>query len=1181
MKNTLSAILAVALLTTAGYIFYPKKDQNTRSAVDPGSSAQETVAEVEAVLVDPNPTPAPKKEPEKAPHRADQKPFQASPEPVLEVKPAHFSGVALPPQTAKPRPYAKPTLPATYWAKKYTRGDARQWTKEWHNGIYTSWFNGDSEEVAKGYITTWGPLGIRTYMHDTSWNHYKAFVARMPDILKTSAGEPYINAFEVIDVLPGSPAENLLRPGDLIVGMQNGLLRPAQAVDTPIEYQFQNERSLALYAGMKLDEAEGQGKISFRVLRNPRTINKPSGAWNTLAEHKFSHHGNKTVEPQSIAIPAGHEVRLVVNDGGNGIGSDGLQWEQVYLEGPEKRMPLHELKGISHKVGWGKAAFDPETASWSGHAVSEIRFTAPDGNWKLSYIPKPAPGATIIAKVESRRPLTFPSELLAQVQKIEFPIEKIGTFNESLPGSCTKTANIIAQQAEWLAIQQQDDGSWQRPQGYTSNHYDTAWAGLGLMATGDKRYDSNIKKAAHFLSFNAKPDGWAVPSASVTIFLSEYWLRYRDDEILPALSAWVNCLLTESLTGDFTAGHGHNPGYRGTGVSTGGSHTAAALAVAEKTPIHFDTTLLDRILYRVQELAPDGHVPYGRSRDYTDFKPAVESSATYSGRHGPYLTASLLHGGPKLFTENCTAMYAQGAKGGSDQGHATETLSTQWAFIAMAASDLEAYRAHLSALRWKIAMRRCFNGGFCQSAFKLEYAGGESLLDYAIRSGSWLVALCAEKQNLAITGAPEYRTKTLTDVPPIQHVDAVLHASYYRDWGIADAVLADKSPASLKKAVKELTAIQHDPKLREKLLTLIKEQASPVAKDIMAIDGIDTRLKAYLVEMLFGFDIRVDALQVENKPGEYELKFTQQFPLAGFELKLDDLNDAHCAAKGTITLTATDGIQLGQTSLPVSADSGVRWNNWHTKESSTTLKGPVGQPFKITADFSYEIAGIPVNYQREILFNQGEDYGNGEKQRKVINDRRVWVPGTLSQDHARWNISFELSSGQQIAAATQGNEILVHEGDKKWISPTDRSLQAGTVGEFCYTSGWQRFESRVPEFRIKNEPEALNISAIQQGSNKADQSILEGTTGSFELDKNTPLTVLFPESVTIRAFDLRMKDVNFIRVEAKDEKGWHTIHVGNPSQLIKRPVQRQTKELRIHLDQVKGKPVLEMLRMYQ
>ena len=67
----------------------------------------------------------------------------------------------------------------------------------------------------------------------------------------------------------------------------------------------------------------------------------------------------------------------------------------------------------------------------------------------------------------------------------------------SWTGKGVKSANTVTMMAAWLERQQQSDGSWPRPRGgYTQNHYDTSWAALALMATGDRQFDLNIRKAA-------------------------------------------------------------------------------------------------------------------------------------------------------------------------------------------------------------------------------------------------------------------------------------------------------------------------------------------------------------------------------------------------------------------------------------------------------------------------------------------------------------------------------------------------------------------------------------------------------------------------------------------------------------------------------------------------------------
>jgi hypothetical protein len=1191
MKQALLPFLFVLVLLGAAYVV---KMQTSPDAVDRGDVPLPRSEKTESADAEESVKSVAKKTPQisgsgdsvasSAQDASKKKGSQAFKASVLP----RYSRVSLPPQATRPTNYAKPTLNVAYWKKQYAGEPikAKEWTKAWNGGFWTSWFNGKSEEVAKKYITTIGPLGLRVYMHDKTWTKESAFIERAPEVLKDSTGQLLVNALEVVDVLPGSPSEGHLKPGDLIVAIDGKSLISATNLEISPALKHQGARSLGVHTGWLLDQAEGRGRIQLKILRDAKIARQPSGEWSLATEQAFKHAKLKAPHPFEVKVQGGLEVKLVVTDGGNGNGSDGFCWKDVRLKGGGKTIPVSALKITNAQVGYGRLKKTENETLWEMHAPSVLQFDVPKGSWTMEAEAVPRGGATVVAQVQVRKKPTVSRELLRQVKTVSFPIVKMGSFTKGFPEKDVKSANIIAQQSAWLAVQQMPDGSWQRPSGYTSNHYDTAWAGLGLMATGNPEFDENIKKAAQFLAFKAKTDGWAVPSSVVVVFLSEYWLRYQDDSVLPGLRSWVDCLLTESMTGDYTVGHGHNPGYRGGGVSTGGSHVALALAMAEKTPMGVDKEIVDRMLYRVQQLAPDGFVPYGRGRGgEPKFEPALDGAGTYSGRHGPYLIASLLHGGPKLFTENCAGMYQHCQRGGIDQGHATETLSTQWAFIAMAASDLPSYREHLEALKWKITLRRAFNGGYTTSAWRLEYAGGESLLDYAIRSSTWLIALCADKQNLAITGNPKYRAKYLVDVPPTTHTDAMLRGYYLRNWGVADAVLGERSPASLKAALQVLKSMALGSALHGEMEKFLTTRALPVAREIMALDGLAALQRAYLAELVLGVDHRIDLLDHEKSPStmDFTVKVVTQHPLAGLGLDFEKLKSLGLVMKGSVSFPEGDG--LDASASPVSFDSAgkVDWKKWHTSTGETIVMSRKSGAFEAVAHFDYTVGDLRISYDRPLLFNQGEEWGNGEKQRKVVNDRRVWVPGLLSHDHARWNISFLLPSGQWIAAATQGNDIKVHDAKGDWISPKDHALQKGSVGEFCYTSGWQRIECRVPEFRLQSAPEICRITSIAQSGHPLPEAddLLAGKTCEIEVVPDEVISVKLSKPYLLDAIDLRADKVRMATVEAKVDGQWEIVHIGHPITLVKQLKKVTSDELRMTFTGDPKGMKIKLLRIYQ
>ena len=70
-------------------------------------------------------------------------------------------------------------------------------------------------------------------------------------------------------------------------------------------------------------------------------------------------------------------------------------------------------------------------------------------------------------------------------ENVTFKIPQLGSYALGFPKNCAKSKAVVHMMSEWLAAQQREDGSWERPGGYCGNHYDTGWAGLALMATGN------------------------------------------------------------------------------------------------------------------------------------------------------------------------------------------------------------------------------------------------------------------------------------------------------------------------------------------------------------------------------------------------------------------------------------------------------------------------------------------------------------------------------------------------------------------------------------------------------------------------------------------------------------------------------------------------------------------------
>lgn len=1072
---------------------------------------------------------------------------------------------------AKARKKYKPTTKSEdvqkYIAKYASKKTPLSQWKNFYADVYNGWFGADPK-VAEKWITTFGPLGLRAIGLDSSWSE-KNFRNLFPKNFVDPNGEPVLSAYKVVNTLEGSPAENKVKPGDYIVGVDGKQFKTSNALNMPYgPYQHQGSHGLDMHAGILVDKAEGVGKITLNVIRaeDVSKIKITKSIWKEIHRIKKI---NKTTELK-LSLKGDTQVRLKIDDCGDGIGNDGFEWYDLKLVGKDETIELKDCQPVQYQVGYGTARFDKEKNCWWAHSNSNLVFEIPEGEWLLTGTGKQTSWGSVGLTVYSGGNSSMPKNIKKLVKNVTFNIPQIGTFAPGFPANCSKSDAIIKMMSEWLVAQQNEDGSWDRPGGYCGNHFDTAWAGLALMSTGDKKYDPVIKKAAHYIAFSGSQCWWAVPQATAGVFLCEYWLRYRDDSVLPAIRNGVQRMKNEVLYGDYVTGHGIHPGYRGTGVSIGGSHMCLFLAMSSKTPAHVNDGVLEKMMDRAQELCPTGMGPYGRTTETFTFKPNMECGGTYSGRHGPYYVASLLTGGPALYTRNSQIMYGNGPIGGADQGHSSETLSIMWALPCYWLSDPVAYYKNMEAFRWKLTLLRPFDGGMIQNPNRLELMSSDPCIGTYIRTSIWINALCAPKQNLAITGNPKYLAKTFRNVPPINDTESRFLQTYIRNWSLVKASLGTKAPQIISKTIKEMKDIPVKEGCRFKLLDILNKRALSAAKAVMALKDVDVRKRATCAELLLGIDIRIFFEPVlENGKvtnGKYALRVEVQQPLGGRGIGLHRDKELQEKANTAYNFEFSGDINFQDANKFTDLEN-IKWDaktnyrhDWNVFITEKKINGPSDSPNQeLSADIAWSVDDLTVKYTRPLITGKFEA-GCEEKEFTLNNLNHLWVTGILMRDHGNHGCSFFLTDGSYIAAATQGNQIIIHDEtnkneEKTWVTPNDSCLPRGAKCLFRVSPDWRGLECRVSELRLLSYGKSADVDKYTLTANGAsintdnltdrDALTKEELSASGKQEEPLILEATLNEPTKIRAVDIKLENgYSKVVIEALVNNKWEPIHWG-------------------------------------
>lgn len=858
--------------------------------------------------------------------------------------------------------------------------------------------------------------------------------------------------------------------------------------------------------------------------------------------------GNQSTGIQSFDLKVSGDGQLTLEtlDFDGNLGGDGSLWMDITLKGDYGTKKLFDIPSELAVAGYGRPSLEKDK-EFKGKEFDQVLHLHAHGTvvWKLPKGTKSVKGkfsAASHGKVQPMVSYTNPAFPLTGVHKkklveLRFPIGKAGSFSSTYPKNCAKSELTAKRHTEWLAVQQRENGSWPRLSGYTADGWDTAWCGLALMSSGDRQYDEQVRKAAYYLAYDTVPSEWIAERAMRLIFLSEYYLRTKDSEIVAGIQAAYHQVIACCKT-DFMSGHKVNGfGYGIAGQHYGTGHMALAIALATKTPIDFDKKLAFGIIRHAGEVCVNGTYAYGRGRRMA----RDESNRQGSGGNamvGPGMLGAILAGGHQSSVKEVLERW-DATIGDADNSHASSSLAYIWSTLAMAAESESLFLKSMQNFKYKMTIDDNWDGGILKAAFPLDFQGGEGVTAVLIRSAGSILVLNAAKHNLAITGKKEFKRKARITTTAVSEWGAQVHSYYFRNWSLAKELLGRRAPKGISKGITELKALPRTmelvPSTREVVTRLAPSLIAQIAKDRTLSDT----QRAYAIELLCGLDFIIRA-SLEGNNQTVELVINQ--PL--HQLNWLDEDKSTLFDKSPLALDATvkisgdnlrENVEFKTEELKhFNLDSGTR------KFSATKpLKDGSDPEYTGEAEISFKVGKTRVKYKRPLFFNSAltSRRGGGDKanlRRLKLKLRMAPRAYYQSQPLMIAGTAFDcmyLSERMVEVIPPKKGVINIHEGDIVTVDLASENLICPWVYSLEFDEMTQvdiAKPRKIREIRGTIEGDHKNLSDFDYDTyceikHEAGKSIIEYDFG---------------KEITLNGLDANYRHGCFIRVWAKSGNKW-------------------------------------------
>lgn len=371
-------------------------------------------------------------------------------------------------------------------------------------------------------------------------------------------------------------------------------------------------------------------------------------------------------------------------------------------------------------LGVGGKPFDSDARIAFGRAITEAEKTENQGKLKL---------------VRWRN---------GKTGTVTLQLKVMGTYGPLAPMDCLKSLNILDNACEYIAKKGIGGGI----SGYVN--------ALGLLASGNEKYLPMVREFARRLKVE---DAYHMSSwnmSYMSIFLSEYYLLTRDENVLPKIRHMALYLARgQSLVG--TWGHGNvlPSGVLGGYGAMCNPSLSCAVSLQLNQKCGIDDPVVEEAIRKSEiffsSFVNKGNIPYG------DHSPREVHDS--NGRCSLAVVFFDLLDNPesyRFFARMTVASYGE-----REEGHTGNYWSFLWGPLGAMRAGPEAAAAFIKKLEWSFELERRWDGGFTYQG-GANMSGSEHTTPGWDTTGARVLMYAMARQKLYITGKGLTVEKALT-----------------------------------------------------------------------------------------------------------------------------------------------------------------------------------------------------------------------------------------------------------------------------------------------------------------------------------------------------------------------------------------------------------------------------------